>query len=326
MESTEHDLLLPLVKEENICLPLAVNVVCQYWNTNLPMSEAIEISKKYPTINGSILIEGIELAERHGLRSLILHSTLQELKKIIDMGIPPIVILPGIHDTIQHASVLSGYDDKEKTIFHYIPQPDSTGEFQVGVIPEQKFEKLWSEDDQILILIAPLEIISKLSLKNQPLQKSNRLCFEAEKLNILKYTQNAIDSLKKAIEIDPNNAIAYSLMGAILNEQNSAECIKYYEQSLALNNRLYLSWRGLGNYFLKTKQFSKAEYYYTKAIQLNPTRYGPIYKNRGITRLQQNKKLQAKEDFGNYLQYHPKAFDKESIRQAIKELNAECGI
>ncbi len=62
MESSNHELLLPLVQEENICLPLPVNVVSRYWNINLPMEEAFELSKQYPTDSGSILIEGIEIA------------------------------------------------------------------------------------------------------------------------------------------------------------------------------------------------------------------------------------------------------------------------
>ncbi|WP_320416637.1 hypothetical protein [Candidatus Nitrosotenuis chungbukensis] len=73
---SEHELLLPTVDEENICLPLAVSAVSKYWNVSLPFSEAKEIAKKYPNVRGSILIEGIEIAERHGLGSLILHSSL----------------------------------------------------------------------------------------------------------------------------------------------------------------------------------------------------------------------------------------------------------
>ena len=39
---------------------------------------------------------------------------------------------------IQHASVISGYDDKEKTIFHYVPEQKPSEEgIQVGVIPEK---------------------------------------------------------------------------------------------------------------------------------------------------------------------------------------------
>ena len=80
MESTDHQLLLPLVEEENICLPLPINVVSKYWNISLPMSEAIESAKQYTNSNGSVLIEGIESAERHGLKCKIIHSTLSELK------------------------------------------------------------------------------------------------------------------------------------------------------------------------------------------------------------------------------------------------------
>ena len=78
MEQEDHELLLPLVEEENICLPLPINVVSKYWNIDLPMAEAIETAKKYSGFNGSILIEGIESAERHGLVCKIVHSSLNE--------------------------------------------------------------------------------------------------------------------------------------------------------------------------------------------------------------------------------------------------------
>ncbi|NIQ06531.1 MAG: hypothetical protein GWO20_12630, partial [Candidatus Korarchaeota archaeon] len=94
--------------------------------------------------------EGVELAERHGLSAKIIHNTLEGLKKFIDMGIPPIVIMPGLQNVVQHASVISGYDDQEKSIFHYIPSPSSEGEFQVGVIPESKFDSLWQEDGRLM--------------------------------------------------------------------------------------------------------------------------------------------------------------------------------
>ena len=82
-EDAAHQLLLPLVEDENICLPLPINVVSRYWNIELPMAEAIDSAKKYSDFNGSIMIEGIELAERHGLSCKIVHSSLNELKKII---------------------------------------------------------------------------------------------------------------------------------------------------------------------------------------------------------------------------------------------------
>ena len=314
MESN-HILSLPIVKEENICLPLVISAVSNYWGIDLPFSEAKEIAKKYPNIKGSIMIEGIELAERHGLASLILNSTIKELKKLIDMGIPPIVILPGILDTVQHASLILGYDDIEKTILHYFPEPD-----KVGAIPEKKFDEQWSEDDKLLLVIVPPDILSEIHLENKTKEKSNRLCFNAEKLRLQGKLPEAITTLQRAIEINQSNSTALCLLAGILNDQNSPDSVQYYQKSIKFNPRCYLAYRGLGNFYLKAKDYPSAEKYYTKAIEINQNRFSPIYKNRGLARLEQNKKTEAKKDFEKYLEQMPNAIDRSSIIAAIKEL------
>ena len=186
--------------------------------------------------------------------------------------------------------------------------------------PEKKFDSLWEEDGRLMIILAPLDILSEIKIGDKKLDKSNRLCFVSERLNIQLKSDEAIQSLKKAIEIDNKNSTAFALLGGILNEQNSSECIKYYEKSIAINDRCYLAYRGLGNYYLKNKQYDKAGQYYTKAIEINTTRFGPIYKNRGLVRLEQKKTIEAKQDFENYLKYTPNAKDKQSILQALREL------
>ncbi|MDC0203014.1 hypothetical protein OAJ97_04860 [Candidatus Nitrosopelagicus sp.] len=320
-DDSGHELVLPPISDDdNICLPLSVNAVAKYWNIDLPIEEANEIASKYVGMNGSILIEGINLAERHGLSSLILHSSITELKQVIDMGIPPIVILPGLHDVVQHASVISGYDDNEKTIFHYVPEQKPSEEgIQVGVIPEKRFEKLWSEDGCLMVLLGPTDIISALK-SDQNKSKSNRLCFESEKLSLQKQTKETTDSLEKAIEINPDNSTALCLLGGVLNEQNNPECVSYYEKSLEKNENCYLAYRGLGNFYLKNQQFDKSEENYTNAIKINDNRFGPIYKNRGYVRQQQNKMEQAKEDYQNYIKFTPNAKDRGTIERALNEM------
>ena len=320
MEQEDHQLLLPLVEDENICLPLPINVVSRYWNIELPMAEAIESAKKYSEFNGSIIIEGIELAERHGLSCKIVHSSLIELKKIIDAGIPPIVILPGIPEITQHASVITGYNEEEKTILHYIQKGNQEGEQQEGAIPQDIFDREWSEEGKLLIIIAPAETLSDITLENNYQDKSNRLCFNSEKQNILKNSIEALQLLKESIELDSSNSTALHLYGTMLNQQNSAECISFYEKSLKINSRSYLTLNGLGNFYLKTNQFEKAENSYSKAIEINPKRSAKIYKNRAYLREKLNKNLDAKEDLKSYLKYFPKAPDRGIIEQAIREI------
>ncbi|MBT6083575.1 MAG: tetratricopeptide repeat protein [Nitrosopumilus sp.] len=320
MEQEDHQLLLPLVDEENICLPLPVNVVSRYWNVELPMTEAIESAKQYSDFNGSIIIEGIDLAERHGLSCKIIHSSLVELKKIIDSGIPPIVLLPGIPEITQHASVITGYSEEEKTILHYVQKGNREGEQQEGAIPQDIFDREWSEEGRLLIIIAPSDTLSNITLENNSQDKSNRLCFNSEKQNILKNSIEALQLLKESIELDSSNSTALHLYGTMLNQQNSAECISFYEKSLKINSRSYLTLNGLGNFYLKTNQFEKAENSYSKAIEINPKRSAKIYKNRAYLREKLNKNLDAKEDLKSYLKYFPKAPDRGIIEQAIREI------
>lgn len=310
-----HTLDIPIVQEENICLPLVVSAVSKYWGVDLPIKEASEIAKKYKNMKGSILIEGVELAERHGLSGIISNSNLKGLKKMIDIGVPPIVILPGVKDVVQHASLIVGYDDTEKTIFHYIPEPE-----KIGAIPEKIFDEQWQEDDRLMILLVPQDIIPDIGAFDKNMVKSNRLCFDGEKQRLQGNPSQAVSTLKQAIEINKSNSTAMCLLAGILNDQNSAEALSYYDSTIKLNPKYYLAYRGLGNYYLKVKDYANAEKYYSMALEIDPARFAPIYKNRGLVRYEQKKLGEAKKDFEKYLEQMPHAQDKSAIEQAISEL------
>ena len=100
-------------------------------------------------------------------------------------------------------------------------------------------------------------------------------------------------------------------------------CIRdrsYYEKSLEKNKNCYLAYRGLGNFYLKNQQFDKSEKNYTHAIEINDNRFGPIYKNRGYVRQQQNKMNEAKEDYQSYIKFTPNAKDRGMIERALNEM------
>jgi tetratricopeptide (TPR) repeat protein len=305
----EHFISLPLVSknEESAGLPLVVNVVAKYWGE--------DIASQAAGAKGAAMIDGIVLAESRGFASYIYKSSIKDLKKRVDQGIPPIVIMPGIQGTVQHAMIVSGYSSDERRMLTYVPEPD-----MVGAIPESKFEQDWDQDNMTAIIIIPSDM--KDLLKNDSLKflKSNRICFEAEGLRQCGKVSDAIEKLRKATEIDADNAQGWCLLAGMYNETNSDQAVPCYERAIKLNPKYYLAYRGLGNYYLKKKDYSLAESYYTKAIGVNPTRFGPIFKNRAVARMQLGNNSGAKDDLARYLEQVPAAEDRKNIEDAIAQL------
>jgi tetratricopeptide (TPR) repeat protein len=305
----EHFISLPLVSknEDSARLPLVINVVAKYWGEDITPQET--------HASAAAMIDGIELAESRGFASYIYKSSLKDLKKRVDQGMPPIVVMPGIQGTVQHAMIVSGYNVDERRILTYVPEPDT-----VGAIPEAKFERDWEQDDMTTIIIVPSDMKNLFKNENLKFTKSNRICFEVERLRQQGKASEADEKLRKAVEIDPDNAQAWCLLAGIYNETGSDQAIACYEKVIKLNSRYYLAYRGLGNYYLKKKDYSLAESYYTKAISVNPTRFGPIYKNRAVARMQLGNNSGAKEDLAEYIEQTPGAEDIKSIEEAIAQL------
>jgi len=317
---SRHTLDLPLVREEedNICLPLVISVVSRYWGEEIPINEAKEIANMYPKIKGTIMIEGIELAEKHGFRSFIYRGSLQDLKKRIDQGLPPIVILPGIQETVQHATVISGYDDSTNRVLTYFPEPE-----KIGAITYKQFNELWRQDDNVTMMLVPDDMAKYVENDSLIFTKSNRLCFVAEKLQMQGKREEAVSILLKAKDDEPENPRVWNLLGSLYNELGSEEAVGCYEQAIKLNAMYYLAYRGLGNYYLKKKDYSTAEKYYSKAIEINPNRFGPIYKNRAVARLEIGNKQGAASDFAQYLDQCPSVADRANVEEMIRQLSKQ---
>jgi tetratricopeptide (TPR) repeat protein len=316
----EHILILPLVesKEDEICLPLALNVILTYWGEYNLLKEAKERARKYNDAKGSIFIEGFELAENRGYLVSIFRGNIQGLKKKIDQGIPSIVIMPGLKDAIQHATVISGYDPEENRIITYVPEPDT-----VGSIPEKKFIELWEQDGYLTITIIPNDMKNINDKESSNTDQSYRMCFEAERLLLTGKTKEAIEKLRNAIDTNKSNELALDMLGSVHNELKSEEARNYFEASIKVNPKFYLSYRGIGNYYLRKEEYLLAEKSYSSAISINPNRFGPIYKNRGIVRLKLDNKDGAISDLNMYLDQCPQANDKNNIELAIKDLSSK---
>lgn len=315
-------IILPLVNktEENVVFPLVLNVISRFWGEEIPRLEIEKRSSTYKSFKGIVFIEGLEIIEKNlNLSSIVYRGSISDIKKRVNQGFPVIVILPGIGDIVQFATIVCGYDDNEKRIITYIPEPDS-----YGAIPEHTFEEEWSQDDYFTILVFPKDMNEIFKNDLFEFNKSNRIYLETERLKIQGKFQESQNILNSFINnSDPSNSEykdntqILCLLAGILNEQNNPACISIYEKVIKINPKYYLAYRGLGNYYLKSKNFKSSKEYYLKAIEINPKRFGPIYKNLGIVLLELGEVGSAKNYFKKYLEYVPNASDKENILQFL---------
>jgi tetratricopeptide (TPR) repeat protein len=315
-------IILPLVDktEENVVFPLVLNVISRFWGEEIPRHEIEKRSTRYRNFKGIVFIEGLEIIEKNlNLSSIVYRGTISDIKKRVNQGFPVIVVLPGIGDIVQFATIVCGYDDNEKRVITYIPEPDS-----YGAIPEHTFEEEWSQDDYFTILVFPKDMTEIFKNDLFEFNKSNRTFLETERLKIqdkLQDSQNILNSLIN--NSDPSykeykdNPQILCLLAGILNEQNNPACISIYEKVIEINPKYYLAFRGLGNYYLKNKSYKLSKEYYLKAIEINPKRFGPIFKNLGIVLLELGEERTAKDYFKKYIESVPNALDKESILQFL---------
>ena len=309
---------LPLVSkdEDNVVFPLVLNVLTKFWGEITPDDEIFQRNTLYPSHRGTIFVEGLEIIEKKfNLLSKVYRGSLDDLKKRLSQGIPLIVILPGINETIQFATIVTGYDPEENRLITYVPEPDS-----FGAIPEEKFFSEWAQEDFLTIMIYPEDAKDILKNSSFMFEKTNRVALEAERLKIQGKTKEALQLLTKTLtdnnEGNDNPQILLMIAG-ILNEQDDEKCVELYERIIKLNPKFYLAHRGLGNFYLKRKNYLRSKQHYQDAINISPSRYGPIYKNIGITFLNLGDDVSAKESFRQYLLLVPNAPDRKNILEFI---------
>ena len=188
---------LPLVSknEDNVVFPLVINVLTKFWGEITPDDEISQRITLYPNHRGTIFIEGLEIIEKKfNLLSKVYRGSLDDLKKRLSQGIPLIVILPGINETIQFATIVTGYDPEEKRLITYVPEPDS-----FGAIPEEKFFSEWAQEDFLTMIIYPEDAKDILKNSSFMFEKTNRISLEAERLKIQGKTKEALELLTKTL-------------------------------------------------------------------------------------------------------------------------------
>ncbi len=119
---------------------------------------------------------------------------------------------------------------------------------------------------------------------------------------MLKNYDKAIEYVRKALELDPQNADAWRTLGndyALLKDYDNA--IEYHRTALELDPQNADAWLQLGNDYAWLKDYHKANEYYRKALDLDP-------QNAGAWRQLGNDYAWLK-DYHKAIEYHRKALD-----------------
>jgi len=124
---------------------------------------------------------------------------------------------------------------------------------------------LWQMQDEV-----------ELSALAQDLQRIDRsapetLCAAGNCFSHQKEHENAIKFFQRAIQVKPDFAYAYTLLGheyVLVEELDKA--MSCFRTAVRLESRHYNAWYGIGMIFYKQERLKMAEIYYRKALSINP--------------------------------------------------------
>ncbi|HBR19377.1 MAG: hypothetical protein A2Y13_11825 [Planctomycetes bacterium GWC2_45_44] len=126
---------------------------------------------------------------------------------------------------------------------------------------------------RILRLIVIAVAMTAVSGCNESVKKDDsvNLYVDAVMLDDSNKPDEAIAKLQKATEVNPEFALAYSLLGGIyLKQSKLPESIEAYEKATALNQWSYEDFRDLGKVYRLMNNFASAADAYAKASELDP--------------------------------------------------------
>ncbi|KAL7271794.1 anaphase-promoting complex subunit cdc27 [Rhizina undulata] len=97
-------------------------------------------------------------------------------------------------------------------------------------------------------------------------------CALANCFSVQRDHEQALKCLKRAIQLDPKMAYAYTLQGHehISNEEYEKALVSY-RSAITANSRHYNAWYGLGRVYEKLGKYDTAEEHFRRAARINPT-------------------------------------------------------
>jgi Tfp pilus assembly protein PilF len=117
--------------------------------------------------------------------------------------------------------------------------------------------------------------------------------------------KNTTTLFEEALKIDPENYMAYNILGSEeAGKGNHKKALHYYQVSIKINPRYARAYSNAGNEYLKLGQYQEAYNYYQKAIVIND-KLADAYYNLGVLNLVTNRPDEALVHFHKALTIMP---------------------
>ncbi|WVW83972.1 hypothetical protein I302_105995 [Kwoniella bestiolae CBS 10118] len=92
-------------------------------------------------------------------------------------------------------------------------------------------------------------------------------CFSLQKDH-----EEAMRCFKRATQVDPSNAYAWTLCGYEAIEMEEYDrALGYFRGAIRCEGRFYNAWYGMGLVYMKTGKIKYAEHHFRRAVEINPT-------------------------------------------------------
>lgn len=115
----------------------------------------------------------------------------------------------------------------------------------------------------------------------------------------------AIKFFQRAVQVDPNFAYAYTLLGhEYVVTEELEKGMSCFRNAIRLDPRHYNAWYGMGTIYSKQEKFQLAEFHYQRALAINP-RSCVLMVHIGVVQLQLMKKDEALETFDKAIALEP---------------------
>lgn len=88
--------------------------------------------------------------------------------------------------------------------------------------------------------------------------------------SLQKERSQALTCFRRAAEMDPSCAYAYTLSGHESIDEDLDKAIGFFQTALRADPRHYNAWYGLGTCYLRMSKIRLAEYHYRKAVEIHP--------------------------------------------------------